>query len=168
MENVRATGSGRFGEGSFFNGISVVRHSSGMRATGAAGFGAGPESFVHDLADGAGTTATLGAATEAPIDLPCRPGRLLCVSDDTANIVVAQHIAGTDDHQHQHLAVREALSDMSSSLTGCKSKTPSFKLFQTGPFPGSVSTRIPPSRPVPQELDANRSTIMDECYGKTA
>lgn len=150
-ENAKAEGSGRFGQRSFFNGISVVRHGSSMRAACAAGFGTGLEGFVHDFADGAGTAATLGATTEAPVNLPCRPGRLLCVGDDTANIVVAQHIAGTDDHQHQHLAVREVSFDMSSSLTGCKSKTPSFKLFQTGRDSGPLAcpSRYPFRKIVP-------------------
>jgi len=124
--------SGRFGELSLLNGISGFQGSSGMGAPGAAGFGAGPESFIHDFADGARATAALCAAPEAAIDLSRRPGRLLCIGDDAAHVVVAQHIAGTDDHQHQHLAVREASFDMSSSLTGCKSKTACFKLFQTG------------------------------------
>src|SRR5215470_14859120 len=52
---------------------------------------------VHDAADGARATAALGAAAEAAIDLPGRARRLLG-ADRRAHVVVAQHVAGTDDH----------------------------------------------------------------------
>src|SRR3569623_1021298 len=95
-----------------------------MRAPAAAGLGANAESFIHDLANGAGTTAARGATSEAPIDLPCRPGRLLCVGNDTANIVVAQHIAGTDDHQHQHSGKRGSSSICHPPCPDAKAKRP--------------------------------------------
>src|SRR5215831_17708953 len=52
---------------------------------------------VHDAPDGARATAALGAAAEAAIDLPSRPRRLLG-ADHRAYVVVAQHVARTDDH----------------------------------------------------------------------
>src|SRR6516162_9212844 len=52
---------------------------------------------VHDAADGARATAALGAAAEAAIDLPGAARRLLG-ADHRAHVVVAQHVARTDDH----------------------------------------------------------------------
>src|SRR5207244_2287003 len=53
--------------------------------------------IVHDAADGARATAALGAAAEADIDLPGRSWRLLG-ADRRTHVVVAQHVARTDDH----------------------------------------------------------------------
>jgi hypothetical protein len=135
-----------------------------MRAPCTAGFGANAESFIHDLADGAGTTAALGAATEAAIDLPCRPGRLLCVGDDTANVVVAQHIAGTDDHQHQLGGKRGPdgyviLSDRMQKQNG------QFQAIPNWPFSAPACSAAPA---VPVKSGLFRSTIVAECYGKIA
>ena len=58
---------------------------------------AGLERFVHDLADGAGAAAALGAATQATIDLAGGAGTLFRLTGGP-NILVAQYIAGTDDH----------------------------------------------------------------------
>src|SRR5262245_62047699 len=52
---------------------------------------------VHDAADGARAAAALGAAAEAAIDL-AGGGRRLLGADRRAHVVVAQHVAGTDDH----------------------------------------------------------------------
>jgi len=54
------------------------------------------ESFVDDLADRAGATAALGAAAKAAVDMArgstCRRVRR------GSHLVVAQYVAGTDDH----------------------------------------------------------------------
>ncbi|ATU92239.1 hypothetical protein BLM14_11790 [Phyllobacterium zundukense] len=52
--------------------------------------------LVHDAADGARAAAALCAATETAIDLAnrVRPLRL----DGGADILIAQHIARTDNH----------------------------------------------------------------------
>ena len=54
------------------------------------------ERLDHDAADGARAAAALGAAAEKAIDLAGRehPLRL----DGGADILISQHIAGTDDH----------------------------------------------------------------------
>jgi hypothetical protein len=53
--------------------------------------------FVDDLANGAGTPAALRAAAEATIDMargaPCRG------AGGASYFVVAQYVAGTDDHR---------------------------------------------------------------------
>src|SRR4051794_16565570 len=55
------------------------------------------ERLVHDLADGAGAAAALGAAAQAAIDLAGRAGTLLRLAGGP-DILVTQHVAGTDDH----------------------------------------------------------------------
>ena len=63
-----------------------------------AGGGRRIESVVHDLADGAGAAAALGAAAEAAVNLPGR-ARPNLRRDNGADIVVAENIAGADNHQ---------------------------------------------------------------------
>lgn len=77
-------------------GVSV-RMSMGLvgRAAGAL-VAAGEQRLVHDLADGAGAAAALGAAAEAAIDLAGEPRAAL--RDHVANLVVRQDITGADDH----------------------------------------------------------------------
>src|SRR5215203_5864193 len=79
------------------NGFQPALTSGIRRAAVAAGLG-GTEGFVHDLADGAGAAAALGAAAETAVDLPGRawPGLR---RDDGADIVVAENVAGADNHQ---------------------------------------------------------------------
>jgi hypothetical protein len=52
--------------------------------------------LIHEAADGARAAAALGAAAQTAIDLAgqARPLRL----DGGADILIAQHIARTDDH----------------------------------------------------------------------
>src|SRR5207253_7429442 len=68
--------------------------AAGRRAAGAGGRRSG---LVHDAADGARATAALGAAAEAAIDLPGVSWRRLA-AERRAHVVVAQHVARTDDH----------------------------------------------------------------------
>ena len=63
----------------------------------AGGVGRG-QRFVHDPADGADAASALGAAAEAPIDLTSGPRRF-CPGERRADVVVGQHIAGTNDHR---------------------------------------------------------------------
>jgi hypothetical protein len=69
-----------------------------MRTTGAAGLGAGAQRLIDDGLDGARATAALGAASEAPIELLGIAGKVLRTLDDIADIVVAKHVARTDNH----------------------------------------------------------------------
>jgi hypothetical protein len=64
--------------------------------TRAAGFGAGAKGFVHNLADGAGATAALGAASETAVNLP-RRARLI-FGHGIAHVVVGKDVAGANDH----------------------------------------------------------------------
>jgi hypothetical protein len=71
-----------------------------VRASGAAGLGAGAERLIDDGLDGARASAALGAAAEASIDLLGIAGKVLGGADGAANIVVAEDVAGTNDHKN--------------------------------------------------------------------
>jgi hypothetical protein len=70
-----------------------MRRTSGAtyRATGAG------QGFVHDLANSANAAAALGAAAEAAIDLSGGARRRR--RHGAPHFMVAQHVAGTDDHR---------------------------------------------------------------------
>ena len=70
-----------------------------VRATGAAGLGAGAERLVDDALDGARAAAALRAAAETAIDLLGIPGEVFRTIDRTADIVVGQDVAGTNNHE---------------------------------------------------------------------
>jgi hypothetical protein len=70
-----------------------------MRASGTAGLGACAERLVDDGLDGARTPATLGAAAETSIDLLGIAGKIFGADDRTADIVIANDVAGTDNHE---------------------------------------------------------------------
>ena len=70
-----------------------------VRATRLAGPGAGAERLVDDALDGAGATAAFGAATETAVDLLGVPWKLVRSVDGMADVVVAQDVTGTNDHE---------------------------------------------------------------------
>ena len=69
-----------------------------VRTAGAASLGAGAERLVDDGLDGARAAAALGAATETAVNLLGIAGKVFRTLDGTTDIVVGQHVAGTDDH----------------------------------------------------------------------
>jgi hypothetical protein len=76
------------------------RSDSGLLVMGAAvaGLFGGAEGLIHDLADGTGAATALCAATETTIDLPSRTWPRFRRAGG-ADILVAQNVAGTDDHE---------------------------------------------------------------------
>jgi len=71
-----------------------------MQRAGAADWTAnfGPvKRFINDLADSAGASATLGTTAETTIDMACGTARRGAGS--ASYLVVAQDVAGTDNHQ---------------------------------------------------------------------
>ena len=85
-------------EGEFGSDRGSVGYRVVVWATGVAGPGAGTERLIDNGLDGAGTTTTFRTATKAAINLLGVAGKVLRTFDGTADIVVAQHVAGTDDH----------------------------------------------------------------------
>jgi hypothetical protein len=77
--------------------LLAVLAAGAALAAGTAGAGAG-DGLVHDPADGARTATALGAAAEAAIDLTGGPRRFRA-GERRADVVVGQHIAGTNDHR---------------------------------------------------------------------
>ena len=69
-----------------------------VRTSGAAGLRTVAQRFVDDGLDGARATAALGAATEASVDLLGIARNVWRTLDGIADVVVAQHVAGTDNH----------------------------------------------------------------------
>ena len=77
----------------------VVGGVVAVRATGAAFLGAGAKRFVDDGLDGARAAAAFGAAAEATVNLLGIPRQVRGCPDGTPDIVVAQDVAGTDNHE---------------------------------------------------------------------
>jgi hypothetical protein len=76
-----------------------VRAGLAVRASGTASLGASTESFVDNGFDGACAAATFNAAAEATIDLPGIAEKIVRSADGLADIVVAEDVAGTDNHK---------------------------------------------------------------------
>jgi len=101
-----------------------------MRAARAAFLGAGAKRFIDDGLDGARAPAAFGVAAEAPIDLFRISRQIRRCTHGTANIVVAQNVAGTDDHETRN-TFGNAVSSIFKCATRCKRKSRIFKQFQT-------------------------------------
>ena len=90
--------------------------------------GASAQRILDDLVDGAGATAAFGAAAEAAIDLPCRARKIGRGADRAADVIIAQHIAGTDD---QDCLPGDAAYWLVKAQARGKAKRFNFKIFQT-------------------------------------
>jgi len=109
-----------------------IRLSTGMtmRASRAAGPRTRAQRLIHDLLDGASAPAALCTATETSIDLPRRARRHLRNAHGAAHVVVAQDVAGTNDHGRERLAGPVG-HWIFKTAAGCKTKNCLFKRFQT-------------------------------------
>jgi hypothetical protein len=58
----------------------------------------GGERLIHNAADSSGASSTLGAAAQAAIHLASRTWRYGVASERSADVVIAQHVTGTDNH----------------------------------------------------------------------
>jgi hypothetical protein len=81
----------------------LMRPGLAVRASGMAGLGASTERLVNDGFDAAGASATFGAATEAAIDLLGVAWKVFRGVDGITDIVVAQDIAGTNNHENARI-----------------------------------------------------------------
>jgi hypothetical protein len=84
-------------EGEFSSSVGLGRCMA-VRAADLAGMGTGAERLVDNALDGARTTAAFGTATKAAIKLLGATWKVVCGIHGVADVVVAQHIAGTDNH----------------------------------------------------------------------
>lgn len=69
-----------------------------VRTAGAACLGAGAKCLLDDGLDGASAAAAVGAATKAVIKLPSISRQGSAGAHGIADVAVAEHVAGTDDH----------------------------------------------------------------------
>jgi hypothetical protein len=124
-----SAGRERESRSSFLRGL-VVGRLAAVRAAGAALLGAGAERFVDDGLDGARAPAAFGAAAEATVNLFRIPRQVRGCADGATDIVVAQDVAGTDNHETAR-TLGDASSSIFKSVTRCKRKSRNFKQFQT-------------------------------------
>ena len=78
----------------------VRNRLAAVRAPGAAGLGAGTEGVINDGLDGTRASATLGAAAETAVDLLGIARELFRRVDSVTDIVVAEDVAGTNNHEN--------------------------------------------------------------------
>jgi hypothetical protein len=98
-----------------------------MRTVGRALPGAGAKRILDDLVDRARAAAAFGAAAEAAVNLPCRARQIGRSAHRAADVVIAQHIAGTDD---QGVFRCDAVSSIMKPQPQGKAKRLNFKIFQ--------------------------------------
>ena len=70
-----------------------------VRAAGAACFSTWAQRIINDGLDGARAATAFGAAAEATVNLFRIPRQVRGCTDGTTDIVVAQNVAGTDNHE---------------------------------------------------------------------
>ena len=87
---------GREGEYGLDKGVTGM--ALAVRAAGVAGPGAGTQRLIDDALDGARAAATFGAAPKAAIELLGAPRKVVGGVHGVADVVITQHVAGTDDH----------------------------------------------------------------------
>ena len=80
-------------------GVGIFRDPA-MRAPGTAGLGTSPQSLVDNGLEGARASAAFGATTETAIDLLGATREIVRGADGVADIVVAEDVAGTNDHKN--------------------------------------------------------------------
>jgi len=90
-------------DGSFEREFAVdrrVRMQATVRASGTTGLGTSAQRFVNDGLDGARASSTFGAATEAAVDLLGIARKGIRRVDGVADIVVAENVTGTNNHEN--------------------------------------------------------------------
>ena len=78
---------------------AVCQISLAVRASSQTGLGTATQRFLDNGLDRACTAAALGAATETSIDLLGIAGEVFRTTDRVADVMVGQHVAGTNDHE---------------------------------------------------------------------
>jgi hypothetical protein len=83
--------------------LAVTAKGEGLEvAAGLAAGGLGPgERFIHDAANGSKAPSALRAAAQAAMHLSGGPRRCGITRQRPADVVVADHVAGTNDHRRQ-------------------------------------------------------------------
>ena len=71
-----------------------------VRTSGPAGHRTGAQRLVNNGLDGARASAAFGAAAKAAINLPGIARKFFSCADGIADIVVAEDVAGTHNHEN--------------------------------------------------------------------
>ena len=97
-----------------------------VRAAGTTGLGAGPQSLFDNGLERARATSALGAAAEAAIDLLRIAREVRCSIYSIADVMVAKHVAGTNDHEICGPFGDAADPSILKPASGCKRKSRAF------------------------------------------
>ena len=76
----------------------IIGRRVAVRAAGLAGQRTSAERLFDDALDGTRTAAAFGTATKAAVKLLGATRKVVCGFHGVADVVIAQHIAGTDNH----------------------------------------------------------------------
>jgi hypothetical protein len=114
---MRSFSGGREGEG------IVTRCGLIVAAAGQTAVDAGAERLLDDGRDGACAAAAFGAAAETAIDLLGVAGEFVRVVDGMADVVVAQDVTGTNDHEKTAVLSVKQADRYSSAWRDAKGKT---------------------------------------------
>lgn len=79
--------------------LGSARLPGAMRTAGAAALGTGAQSFIEDRLDGPGAAAAFRVAPQAAINLLGVARKVRGCIHCIADIMVAEDVAGTDDHE---------------------------------------------------------------------
>lgn len=102
-----------------------------VRTAGPAGLGAGAERLFDDGLHGACTATAFDAATEATVNLPGIARKIvLRRTDGAADILVAEDVAGTDNHETEDPSL-VLNHQIFKAAARSKRKNAFFKQFQT-------------------------------------
>jgi hypothetical protein len=114
------------GEGELDMDIVGSRVRPVVPASGMTGLGALSEGLVDDSLDGARASAAFGATAETAIDLLGIARKVVRGADGVADIVVAEDVAGTDNHETEQPFGEVELS-IFKAAAGSKRKNRLFK-----------------------------------------
>ena len=96
-----------------------------------AGPGASAKRVIDDAFDRSRASAAFGAAAKAAVDLLWMAGKISRGADGVADIVVAEDVTGTNNHENgARLSI--CAPSIFKKAAGSKSKNGIFKQFQTG------------------------------------
>jgi hypothetical protein len=111
--------------------VFVRRVGMAMRAADAAGLGTGPQRLVDDCLDRAGAATAFGATAETAINLLGISCQGPAGAYGVADIVVAEDVTGTDDHQSKAGPWVTLFLSILIAPRVCKRKKRFLKQFQT-------------------------------------
>jgi hypothetical protein len=131
--NVLKFSAGREGKLGGFGRLVIGGQGVGVGTACAAGLRARTQRLVDDGLDGPGTATAFGTTAETSIDLLGMTHGIVGLGDGSADILIAQHVTGTNDHGSGR-PFGDAPSSIFNEPAGCKRKNRYLKLFQTGPI----------------------------------